>query len=104
MFVNIEPEVIDAEWDSVSRASLYDLRDRLSIFFEVTERALTSRPAQLLETVEQMRAAGFGIALDDVGADQRSLALLRPDVVNQRPGTPTTQTQARGRLNTSIDP
>ena len=84
LFVNIEPEVIDAELDSVSRASLYDLRDQLNIFFEVTERALTSRPAQLLETVERMRAGGFGIALDDVGADQRSLALLpllRPDVV-----------------------
>ena len=84
LFVNIEPEVIDAELDNVSRASLYDLRNRLNIFFEVTERALTSRPAQLLETVERMRTAGFGIALDDVGADQRSLALLpllRPDVV-----------------------
>ena len=84
LFVNIEPEVIDAELDGSSRASLFDLRRRLSIFFEVTERALTSRPAQLLETVERMRRAGFGIALDDVGADQRSLALLpllRPDVV-----------------------
>jgi EAL domain-containing protein (putative c-di-GMP-specific phosphodiesterase class I) len=84
LFVNIEPEVIDAELDNVSRASLYDLRRRLGIFFEVTERALTSRPAHLLETVERMRTAGFGIALDDVGADQRSLALLpllRPDVV-----------------------
>ncbi len=84
LFVNIEPEVIDAELDSTSRAFLFDLRRRLNIFFEVTERALTSRPAQLLETVERMRRAGFGIALDDVGADQRSLALLpllRPDVV-----------------------
>jgi EAL domain-containing protein (putative c-di-GMP-specific phosphodiesterase class I) len=84
LFVNIEPEVIDAELGSVSRASLFDLRGRLSIFFEVTERALTARPAQLLETVERMRSSGFGIALDDVGADRRSLALLpllRPDVV-----------------------
>ena len=84
LFVNIEPEVIDAELDGASRAFLFGLRRRLNIFFEVTERALTSRPAQLLETVERMRTAGFGIALDDVGADQRSLALLpllRPDVV-----------------------
>ena len=67
VFVNVEPEVIDVE-----------------IFFEITERALTSRPAELLETVERIRAAGFGIALDDVGADRGSLALLpllRPDVV-----------------------
>ena len=84
LFVNIEPEVIDAELDGASRAALLDLHGRLNIFFEVTERALTSRPAQLLETVERMRSAGLGIALDDVGADQRSLALLpllRPDVV-----------------------
>jgi EAL domain-containing protein (putative c-di-GMP-specific phosphodiesterase class I)/DICT domain-containing protein len=84
LFVNIEPEVIDVELDGASRASLLALRDRLHIFFEVTERELTSRPAQLLETVERMRAGGFGIALDDVGADRRSLALLpllRPDVV-----------------------
>ena len=84
LFVNIEPEVIDTELDDAGRAALLDLRNRLNIFFEVTERALTSRPAELLETVERMRTAGFGIALDDVGADQRSLALLpllRPDVV-----------------------
>jgi EAL domain-containing protein (putative c-di-GMP-specific phosphodiesterase class I) len=84
LFVNIEPEVIDAQLDDVSRASLFGLRDRLNIFFEVTERALTSRPAQLLETVERMRSAGFGIALDDVGVERGSLALLpllRPDVV-----------------------
>ena len=84
LFVNVEPEVIDADLDRASRRSLLDLRGQLNLFFEVTERALTARPAQLLETVERMRSAGFGIALDDVGADQRSLALLpllRPDVV-----------------------
>lgn len=34
--------------------------------------------------MDRLRAAGFGIALDDVGADERSLALLpllRPDIV-----------------------
>ena len=84
LFVNVEPQVIDAELDDAGRTSQFDLHRRLSIFFEVTERALTARPAQLLETVERMRALGFGIALDDVGADRRSLALLpllRPDVV-----------------------
>ncbi len=51
---------------------------------EITERALTSRPADLLHMVERVREMGIGIALDDVGADRRSLALmpfLRPDVV-----------------------
>ena len=84
LFVNAEPEAMGTELDGGSRALLRDAGRRLNIFFEVTERALTARPAQLLETVERMRAAGFGIALDDVGADRRSLALLpllRPDVV-----------------------
>ena len=56
----------------------------MPLCFEVTERALTLHPAELLATVEQIRAAGIAIALDDVGADRRSLALLpllRPDIV-----------------------
>jgi len=51
---------------------------------ELTERTLTSRLAELLPAVQRARAAGWGIALDDVGADTRSLALmplLRPDVI-----------------------
>jgi len=56
----------------------------IKVFLEVTERALTLDPAGLLSAVEQLRGDGFGFALDDVGADRRSLALLpllRPDVV-----------------------
>lgn len=51
---------------------------------ELTERTLTSRLPELLPAVQRARADGWGIALDDVGADTRSLALmpvLRPDVV-----------------------
>ncbi len=50
----------------------------------ITERAIATRPAELLATVSRLRAAGWRIALDDVGADDMSLAfmpLLRPDVV-----------------------
>ncbi len=63
---------------------------------EITERAISARPAELLACVRQLRAAGWRIALDDVGADDMSLAfmpLLRPDIVKldlklvqQRPG------------------
>ena len=51
---------------------------------ELTERALISQPAQLLQTVARVRALGWGVALDDVGADPASLALLplvQPDVI-----------------------
>lgn len=84
LFVNVEPEAIGVEPVQADARFWRDAPTRPRIFFEVTERALTSGPAQLLEAVERMRASGFGIALDDVGADQRSLALLpllRPDVV-----------------------
>jgi EAL domain-containing protein (putative c-di-GMP-specific phosphodiesterase class I) len=82
LFVNAEPEALTAAPDFVGGdlASGTDLQ----VFVEITERALTLRPAELLEAVERLRAAGFGIALDDVGADRRSLALLpllRPDLV-----------------------
>jgi EAL domain-containing protein (putative c-di-GMP-specific phosphodiesterase class I) len=56
----------------------------LDVVLEITERALSTRPAELLATVERLRADGWKIALDDVGADEMSLAfmaLLRPEVV-----------------------
>jgi EAL domain-containing protein (putative c-di-GMP-specific phosphodiesterase class I) len=84
LFVNVEPEAMGIGLPGASTRILHEARERLNVFFEVTERSLTEYPAQLLDTVARMRRTGFGIALDDVGADRRSLALLpllRPDVV-----------------------
>jgi EAL domain-containing protein (putative c-di-GMP-specific phosphodiesterase class I) len=84
VFVNVEPEAMGKGLPPASTQILHDAREQLNVFFEVTERSLTERPAELLDTVMRMRGAGFGIALDDVGADRRSLALLpllRPDVI-----------------------
>ena len=84
LFVNIEPDAVDGD-ELFSDVALEEIRaSRLRVFIEVTERALTARPAELLATIERVRRAGVGVALDDVGADDRSLALmpfLRPDVV-----------------------
>ena len=84
LFVNVEPDAVDGD-DLFSDVALEEIRaSRLRVFIEVTERALTARPAELLATIERARRAGVGVALDDVGADDRSLALmpfLRPDVV-----------------------
>jgi len=84
LFVNVEPEAVDAaplaELTAIARTASRELR----VVFEVTERAIAARPAELLRTVERIRAHGWGVALDDVGADPRSLAfmaLLRPEVV-----------------------
>ena len=43
---------------------------------ELTERELVRNPMKLLQSVDRMRDVGLKIALDDVGADSASLALL----------------------------
>ncbi|MEE3065468.1 MAG: EAL domain-containing protein [Actinomycetota bacterium] len=56
----------------------------LSLAFELTERSMLAHPRTLLSTVSAMRRDGFLIALDDVGAQPDSLALLdvlRPDII-----------------------
>ena len=84
LFVNVEPETAGAKPPAHLAEDYERLTARPGIMWEITERALTARPAELLRSVEELRANGAGIALDDVGADVRSLALLpllAPDVV-----------------------
>jgi len=55
-----------------------------TLVMEITERALTERPDVVLRTLTHLRTRGWGVSLDDVGADSRSLAvmpLLYPDVI-----------------------
>ncbi|WP_298992848.1 diguanylate cyclase domain-containing protein [uncultured Pseudokineococcus sp.] len=101
LFVNVEPEVLDSapldDLLAIAAGAPGDLR----VVVEITERALAHRPAELLRTVDRVREIGWGIALDDVGADAMSLAfmpLLRPDVVKldlrlvqERPGPAVAQ-------------
>ncbi|MDQ3982491.1 MAG: EAL domain-containing protein [Actinomycetota bacterium] len=85
LFVNTEPETIGSRMpaafaESWGRARLASIR----ILFEVTERAVMDRPAALLRAVDQIRSFGWGVALDDVGTNPASLALLPfldPDVI-----------------------
>lgn len=84
LFLNVEPRLLSVErpeWlDRLARIAL----GRFAVFVEFTERSLTDRPAELLAAVERLRGLGVRIALDDVGADPRSLALmpfLSPDVI-----------------------
>ncbi|HST39724.1 MAG TPA: EAL domain-containing protein [Conexibacter sp.] len=77
LFVNAEP-------DSTGFGPLPPIGHGVRGIVELTERTLTSRLPELLPAVQRARADGWGIALDDVGADTRSLALmpvLRPDVI-----------------------
>ena len=54
------------------------------VVVDLTERALTTRPADVFRLAARLRERGWGIALDDLGADPAALALLpvlRPDVL-----------------------
>ena len=84
LFINVEPRLLAAErppgLDELARRAAASF----PVFVEFTERSLTDRPAELLATARWLRAQGVGIALDDVGADPRSLGLmpvLAPDVI-----------------------
>ncbi|MDL5156934.1 sensor domain-containing phosphodiesterase [Actinomycetospora termitidis] len=83
LFVNVEPEA--APVDVTPGPASVRLLDRgVTVVLELTERDLTGDPGRLLAFAEAARAEGFRIALDDVGAEPASLALmpfLRPEVV-----------------------
>lgn len=84
LFVNAEPDALGPDGPHALRERRVAAAAGRDVVVELTERALTARPAELLRTVERLREAGLGIAVDDVGADIRSLALLpllAPDVV-----------------------
>jgi len=84
LFINLEPGVSMANRPTQMAELGAAARARFPIFAELTERALTANPAELLATVVRLRSIGVRIALDDVGADARSLALmplLAPEVI-----------------------
>src|SRR4051812_7087976 len=83
LFVNVEPAAVGPI--GLPDSLLTAVRERgLRLVIELTERALTADPARLLALADWARSLGWGVALDDVGADPASLALmpfLRPDIV-----------------------
>ncbi|HMO10053.1 MAG TPA: EAL domain-containing protein [Actinotalea sp.] len=83
MFVNVEPATLVDRTQEVMDA-LDARRPGLDVVVEVTERSLAADPAGLLRAVDRLHAHGTPLALDDVGAEPQSLALLdliRPAVV-----------------------
>ena len=83
LFLNIEPDTsgfLPLELrDLYARAS-----QQMTVCVKVTERALTQRPGALLAHIADMRAMGVAVALDDVGTDADTLAmmsLLAPEVI-----------------------
>jgi EAL domain-containing protein (putative c-di-GMP-specific phosphodiesterase class I) len=84
LFVNLEPGVPMGNRPADLLRLSENALGRFPIVVELTERALTDRPRELLASVEHLRSLGVRIALDDVGADPRSLGLmpfLAPEVI-----------------------
>ena len=83
LFFNAEPEAL-ATGEPILTGRRPGDGTSPHLCIEITERALAAHPAALLAHVERLRGDGYLIAVDDVGIDERSLALLpllRPDVI-----------------------
>lgn len=84
LFVNVEPAGLGAVEPENAGATNDAAQRGLRVVLELTERSLARNPAELLRVVGLARDRDWGIALDDVGAEPESLALLpflAPDVV-----------------------
>lgn len=84
LFVNVEPGFAASQAPAGIETLVDEALRHFPVVVELTERALTDHPTELLALVDSLRARGARIALDDVGSDPRSLALmpfLRPEVI-----------------------
>jgi EAL domain-containing protein (putative c-di-GMP-specific phosphodiesterase class I)/CheY-like chemotaxis protein len=82
IFVNLHPNDLADEELFVSQGGLAPFADR--IVLEITERAALDQIRGLRSRVERLRAIGYRIAVDDLGAGYAGLssfAALEPDVV-----------------------
>jgi EAL domain-containing protein (putative c-di-GMP-specific phosphodiesterase class I) len=84
LFVNVEPSSATSWVPEIGDPLLEDALASFALVVELTERALPNHTTDLIPLAEDLRRRGARIALDDVGTDPRSLALmpfLRPDVI-----------------------
>ncbi len=84
LFVNVEPSSAASWVPEIGDPLLEEALESFPLVVELTERALPNHATDLIPLAEDLRRRGARIALDDVGTDPRSLALmpfLRPDVI-----------------------
>lgn len=84
LFVNVEPLSLRTAPPADIEQLVALASSALSIVIEVTERSLLADPAGLIAALASFRSLGIGVAIDDLGADPASLALLpfiQPDVI-----------------------
>jgi len=82
LLINTEPAV--AHTPRASHPALDEACERFQVAFELTERHLLTHPQALLAKVAAIKEDGIAIAVDDVGAQPDSLAvldILDPDIV-----------------------
>jgi EAL domain-containing protein (putative c-di-GMP-specific phosphodiesterase class I) len=83
-FINAEPAGLRADCPDRLRTTLEQARTQLRVVLEIPEREVEVHVADLLSAADEARRDSWGVALDDVGAEEGSLALLpllQPDVV-----------------------
>jgi EAL domain-containing protein (putative c-di-GMP-specific phosphodiesterase class I) len=86
LFGNLDPDAIAAgsPGPATSQILARAAAEGTRIVMEITERALLDRPRALLRAIDVVRSHGWGIAMDDVGAEEDALTMLPilvPDVV-----------------------
>jgi EAL domain-containing protein (putative c-di-GMP-specific phosphodiesterase class I) len=84
LFVNVEPRALGTPCPQDLLPIFESAYGRLRVVMEVTERSLTHDPGGLLDALSGARQESTGVALDDLGTDPSSLAvmpLVRPDVI-----------------------
>ncbi len=83
-FINVEPVSLRTNCPEHLLAAFGRARRDLRVVLEIVERDVQGHVTHLLHAADQARADAWGIALDDVGANTASMALLpflQPDVV-----------------------
>lgn len=84
LFVNVEPDSLIEPCPDDLLETIWQATARLRVFIDLTGRALSRYPCEVLETVRRARAAGWGVAVGDIEFSASGLALLptlEPDVL-----------------------
>lgn len=84
LFLNVEPSALTGRVAWWTDDLLMDTVCERPLVIEVTERDLAADPAGLIAGLQHVRRLGFGVAIDDLGVNPASLALLplvAPDVI-----------------------
>ena len=82
LFVNLHPRDLEDELLASTSSPLFPFADR--VVFEITERSALETVDNVRGSVESLRAQGYRIAIDDLGAGYSGLTSfteLRPDLV-----------------------